>query len=30
LPKFDFDIRDHEEIGKLNDTIDKETASKVS
>lgn len=30
IPKFDFPIKDHEELGKLRDIIDKETASIVS
>jgi len=30
LPKFDFTIKDHEELGKLRDIIDKETAAIVS
>ncbi len=30
IPKFDFDPKDHEELGKLWDIIDKETGAKVS
>jgi seryl-tRNA synthetase len=30
VPKFDFPVKDHEELGKMRDIIDKETASIVS
>ena len=30
IPKFDFPVKDHEELGKMRDIIDKETAAIVS